>query len=47
MIPKGYEVGCMDILINGSINEVDLIKISEESASNFSGINKGVKEIIN
>lgn len=47
MIPKGYEVGRMDILINGSINEVDLIKISEESASNFSGINEGVKEIIN
>ncbi|MBM7870604.1 hypothetical protein JOC70_002089 [Clostridium pascui] len=37
----------MDILINGSMNEVDLIKISEKSGSNFSGINECVKQIIN
>lgn len=47
MLSKGYEVGGMDILINGSIDKVHLIKISEESGENFSGINESVKEIIN
>ncbi|WP_186428717.1 hypothetical protein [Clostridium sp. BSD9I1] len=45
MLSKGYEVGGMDILINGSIDKVHLIKISEESGSNFSVLMKVLKKL--